>query len=277
MTEEFECEECGRSFDTKRGLSSHRRQAHEGDEVDDRETARIKISLAGLPALASVLLVGIALGFVAGAASSGFSLDISSNSQSITDKVKGVSSDRVAELMNESRQEYMQELRKDIREAESAGISATPGFVIYSTGSSSGERIMGAQPYRNFQNAIERQKRGEGGNVSTSTFSTSNEPSIGSKDAPVTMVYWYDYQCPFCGRFEQRVYPQLKKNYVENGELRIVFKDHPFLGKDSRTAALASNAVWNEYPDRWIDWHNTVFDSQGKENSGWASRQNLVG
>ncbi|MFB6147635.1 MAG: C2H2-type zinc finger protein, partial [Candidatus Nanohaloarchaea archaeon] len=67
MPEEYECDECGRSFDTERGLSSHQRQAHGDDDGD--ATAGIK--LTGVYALSAVLVVGILAGFSAGTVLSG--------------------------------------------------------------------------------------------------------------------------------------------------------------------------------------------------------------
>ena len=83
--------------------------------------------------------------------------------------------------------------------------------------------------------------------VNVKDVKTDGEPFIGKKDAPVTMAYWFDYQCPFCkavdvGGIPQipvtPAFPTLIKDYVNTGKLRIVFKDYPFLGNDSVTAAM---------------------------------------
>jgi len=50
---------------------------------------------------------------------------------------------------------------------------------------------------------------------------------IGSPDAPVTMVEFTDYQCPFCKRFHERTWPELKKKYVDTGKVRFVVRDMP--------------------------------------------------
>src|SRR3989338_7067738 len=69
---------------------------------------------------------------------------------------------------------------------------------------------------------------------------------IGKKDAPLTMTYWFDYQCPFCKQFEVTVMPTLIKDYVNTGKMKIVLKDYPFLRQDSQTAAEYSHAVWDD-------------------------------
>ena len=51
--------------------------------------------------------------------------------------------------------------------------------------------------------------------------------SMGREDAPVTMVEFTDYQCPFCRRFETGSFPQLKKEYIDTGKVRFVSRDLP--------------------------------------------------
>ncbi|MDE1874994.1 MAG: thioredoxin domain-containing protein [Patescibacteria group bacterium] len=99
----------------------------------------------------------------------------------------------------------------------------------------------------------------------------SGEPSIGSATAPVTIAYWFDYQCPFCKQNEETVMPDIIKDYVDTGKVRIVYKDFPFLGPDSETLAIAARAVWDAAPDKFYAWHKAMFDDQGRENSGWAT------
>jgi len=50
---------------------------------------------------------------------------------------------------------------------------------------------------------------------------------LGSKDAPLTIVEYTDYQCPFCQRFHITAYPEIKKNYIDTGKARFYSKDLP--------------------------------------------------
>jgi protein-disulfide isomerase len=50
---------------------------------------------------------------------------------------------------------------------------------------------------------------------------------LGSKDAPLTMVEFTDYQCPFCQRFHVATFGELKKNYIETGKVRFYSRDLP--------------------------------------------------
>jgi protein-disulfide isomerase len=50
---------------------------------------------------------------------------------------------------------------------------------------------------------------------------------LGSKDAPVTLVEFTDYQCPFCRQFHTTVFGELKKNYIDTGKVRFYSRDLP--------------------------------------------------
>jgi protein-disulfide isomerase len=50
---------------------------------------------------------------------------------------------------------------------------------------------------------------------------------LGRKEAPITIVEYTDYQCPFCQRFHVSAYPEIKKNYIDTGKVRFFSKDLP--------------------------------------------------
>jgi protein-disulfide isomerase len=50
---------------------------------------------------------------------------------------------------------------------------------------------------------------------------------LGSKDAPLTLVEFTDYQCPFCRQFHISVFNELKKNYIDTGKVRFYSRDLP--------------------------------------------------
>jgi protein-disulfide isomerase len=53
------------------------------------------------------------------------------------------------------------------------------------------------------------------------------EPALGKAGAPLTMVEFTDYQCPYCRRFQAEVLPKLKRNYIDTGKLRFIARDLP--------------------------------------------------
>jgi protein-disulfide isomerase len=55
----------------------------------------------------------------------------------------------------------------------------------------------------------------------------AGEPSLGNASAPLTMVEFTDYQCPYCRRFQAEVWPKLKHDYIDTGKLRFIARDLP--------------------------------------------------
>ncbi|MGK2230044.1 MAG: protein-disulfide isomerase [Methanobacteriota archaeon] len=106
------------------------------------------------------------------------------------------------------------------------------------------------------------------------------KPILGSSDADVEMYYWMDFQCPFCERFERQTFPDLYRDHVETGDVRMVLTTVPFFGEDSMTAAVASSCVWDEVRggdvSKYWNWHTAVMSQQGDRNSGWASADSLT-
>lgn len=112
--------------------------------------------------------------------------------------------------------------------------------------------------------------------VDISKVKTTGEPTVGNPNAPVTMAYWYDYQCPFCKQNEETTMPQIVKEYVDTGKVKIVFKDFQFLSEDSQRLGKVSRAVWESDPDKFYQWHKAVYDNQGTENTGWATDAKIL-
>ncbi len=112
--------------------------------------------------------------------------------------------------------------------------------------------------------------------VDIAKVKTAGNPFIGNPNAPVTMAYWFDYQCPFCKRFDEDAMTQVMTNYVKTGKVKVVFKDFQFLGADSQTAGLAERAVWDVAPDKFYEWHKAMYDKQDSENSGWGNKADVL-
>ena len=70
-------------------------------------------------------------------------------------------------------------------------------------------------------------------------------PMLGSKDAPITLVEFTDYQCPFCQRFHTTVYGELKTNFIDTGKVRFYSRDLPLdaIHPDAFRAAQAARCA----------------------------------
>lgn len=81
------------------------------------------------------------------------------------------------------------------------------------------------------------------------------DPVFGPADAPVTIVEFFDYRCPYCTVANDWLTSVAESH---EGEVRIVFKELPLLGEASREAARAALAVWKLDPDQYLPVHNAL-------------------
>ena len=90
----------------------------------------------------------------------------------------------------------------------------------------------------------------------------TDAPSLGRKDAPVTLVEFSDYECPFCQRHFLSVLPEIKREYVDTGKVRYVFVDFPLeqLHPHARKAAEAAYCAGEQ--GRYWEMHDALFTNQ---------------
>jgi protein-disulfide isomerase len=98
--------------------------------------------------------------------------------------------------------------------------------------------------------------------------------ALGRPTAPVTLVEFADLQCPFCAEWSRNALPELVRDYVRPGRVRIVFRGLTFIGSDSEEAlrfALAAGdqgKLWNVV--------DLLYENQGGENQGWVTDELLT-
>ncbi len=87
-------------------------------------------------------------------------------------------------------------------------------------------------------------------------------PILGNKDAKVTIVEFSDFQCPFCKRFVDDTFQQLKTTYIDTGKANLVYRHFPLtsIHPNAQKAAEASECA-NEQGKFW-EFHDTLFKNQ---------------
>lgn len=98
-------------------------------------------------------------------------------------------------------------------------------------------------------------------------------PKQGSDDAPVTIVEFADFQCPFCGQWHSEIYPRLKSEYIDTGKVKFVFWDFAFLGDESTKAAEAAACAMDQ--GKFWEYHDALFENQAGENENAFAGANL--
>ena len=98
--------------------------------------------------------------------------------------------------------------------------------------------------------------------------------ALGDAEAPVVLIMWSDFQCPFCGRFARETEPELVERYVENGTLRMEWRDFPYLGEQSQLAAQAGRAAAAQ--DRFWEFQSAVYGLELPPHSGELTAERLT-
>ena len=89
-------------------------------------------------------------------------------------------------------------------------------------------------------------------------------PERGRADAPLVVVEFSDYQCPFCRRHTQRVLPELLKNYVDAGKVRYVMKQFPLVSLHPQAELAARAALCGRDQDKYWELHDALFAWSGE-------------
>jgi len=100
-----------------------------------------------------------------------------------------------------------------------------------------------------------------------------NGMSIGDPNAPVKIVEYGDYQCPFCAEFNKDAMPPLLADYIATGKVQLTFVPFSFLGDESLAAAEAAFCA-NDQGKFWA-MHETIYANHNGENIGNLSASRL--
>jgi len=97
-------------------------------------------------------------------------------------------------------------------------------------------------------------------------ISADNDPVIGNSDAPITIIEFSDFQCPFCARFHTQTLPLLLEEYIEQGKVKLVFRDFPIqsIHPNALPASVAAECA-NEQ-GKFREMHDMLFEKQNEWN-----------
>jgi protein-disulfide isomerase len=82
----------------------------------------------------------------------------------------------------------------------------------------------------------------------------------GDKNAPVTIVEFSDYECPFCARFYADAYQQIKSVYIDTGKVKFVYRDFPLsFHQNAKKAAEAAECAGEQ--GMYFEMHDKLFEN----------------
>ena len=98
---------------------------------------------------------------------------------------------------------------------------------------------------------------------------------LGNPDAKITIVEFGDYQCTFCYKFHDETMKKIDQAYIKAENVNFVYRDFPLNGPQSILASEASYCAQKQ--NKFWEYHNTLYDNWGGENTGWITKNVLLG
>lgn len=84
--------------------------------------------------------------------------------------------------------------------------------------------------------------------------------AMGDPDAPVVMIAYSDYQCPFCRTWVMQTQPEIVDRYVDSGKVRLEWREFPYMGQTSETLAIGARAAAEQ--DRFWQYQQRAYEEQ---------------
>jgi len=103
------------------------------------------------------------------------------------------------------------------------------------------------------------------------TASADDDAVLGDKNAPVEIIEFSDYQCPFCRKFWTETFNQIKKDYIDTGKVKFVYRDFPLssIHPAAELSAEAANCVREKGGDEaYYKMHDKIFQEGNKIDGG---------
>ena len=101
----------------------------------------------------------------------------------------------------------------------------------------------------------------------------NGSPIIGNPSASITILEWGDYQCTYCYKFHTNTLDIIKRDFIDTGKVKLVFKDFPLNGPDSILAAEAAYCA--EDQGKYWQYHDELYKNWGGERTGWVNHESL--
>ena len=100
--------------------------------------------------------------------------------------------------------------------------------------------------------------------VAQKFIGVDDDPQMGPANAKVTIIEFADYQCPNCRAFWRETLPRIKKEYVDIGKVRIVFRDFPIQEIHPEATITAIAAECAEDQGKYFEFHDKVYREQDR-------------
>lgn len=147
----------------------------------------------------------------------------------------------------------------DTTQGNTVGVTGTPAFFV------NGRLVAGALPFEEFKKIIDEELGGTADPTTQRvTVDLGNAPTIGKAGAPVTLIEFSDFQCPFCSRSYTTV-KQIQKEYGD--KVLFAYKHYPLIAIHPRAQKSAEASECAREQGKFWEFHDALFEQQ----QDWAN------
>jgi protein-disulfide isomerase len=126
------------------------------------------------------------------------------------------------------------------------------------------------------QNGLVSKTKLKGRPSKIENVATLGSPILGDLKAPVTLIEFTDYECPFCKKFYKNAMQKLKKQYIDTGKLRLVIRDFPLpFHKNARPAANAAHCAGEQ--DKFWPMHDALYEGNKMDTEAIKNHATKIG
>jgi protein-disulfide isomerase len=97
-----------------------------------------------------------------------------------------------------------------------------------------------------------------------------DDPMLGSPDAPVTIIEYSEYLCPYCRRFVLETLPLIEEQYIDTGKVNLIFRDFPVHGQAAIAMAMVAECAADQ--GKFWEMHTLLFERVEE----WSSSEELL-
>jgi protein-disulfide isomerase len=139
------------------------------------------------------------------------------------------------------------------------------GAILYDKLNYTNESIIGED---NQRQVVEQQDQPKNQNKpSLAKVSIDDDAVLGNENAVLTMIEFSDFQCPYCRKFAIDTLPQIKKEYINTGKVKFVYRDFP-LSFHPGAQPAGEGAECAKEQGKFQEMHDKIFDEQQKQGQG---------
>ncbi|WP_338749141.1 DsbA family protein [Janibacter alittae] len=150
--------------------------------------------------------------------------------------------------------------------------SLAAGVILSSLGGGSGNSAPGAG--QSGSSSAHGDPREAEDDIALARRDADDPTAMGDVDAPLVLIEYADYRCPYCGVFNQDTLPTIVEEYVDTGKVRIEWRDLPLFGEQSSDAAVAARAAGRQ--DRFWEYHDAVYADAPERGHLEVTRDKLL-